>query len=408
MPCSTCDRSDDVLPDNLFEGIRLTLVCALCAATAVNDEGHAILCLSKARDKFPALSPKKFVALGYSLRRNPHYRNAAPMRMYSLAELRVADARAKLESTIQLREIKAKRDARLHRMVRAHNITPVSSAVHQALFEHIFGDYLTLTGGVGPPKRRLKTLKYRFAAHDASLHLCPRDPVRAMNFLETRGVACHPTAVATQLKADFEYSAFLTSRVFRLEGLSISRFLCPADLSGLKNGPLAEVPASVERLGKNARRMLRMTLAGSGFAKDEINAMMTCAAMATRIKRCVKYAHDPDVVAAKMADFWRNRGDRKHRRQVLQDAMHEKGLAIREDSVYCHDYVHGLVDVDLEEIVGIQYITRELFDVGGPRTWRDYHHSCESAFRQALLENGNSMDKSITFAIKRITRGRWF
>lgn len=62
------------------------------------------------------------------------------------------------------------------------------------------------------------------------------------------------------------------------------------------------------------------------------------------------------------------KNDRKHRHQVLHGAMDKKGLEIRDDSVYCHDYIHGVVDVDLDEIVGIQYITGELFDSGGSQT----------------------------------------
>ena len=94
---------------------------------------------------------------------------------------------------------------------------------------------------------------------------------------------------------------------------------------------------------------------------------------------------------------------------TAMEAMEKKGLEIRDDSVYCHDFIYGLVDVDLDEIVGIQYITRELFDTGGSRLWSEYHHACESAFRQALLENGNDMNQSIAIAIRKYaSRKRWF
>lgn len=85
MPCASCDRS----ALGIFEGIPLTLVCTACASVAVTDEGHAIECLSKAKDLFPSIPPKRVKLLNSSPRRNPHYRNAAPMRMYSFAELQI-------------------------------------------------------------------------------------------------------------------------------------------------------------------------------------------------------------------------------------------------------------------------------------------------------------------------------
>ena len=120
-----------------------------------------------------------------------------------------------------------------------------------------------------------------------------------------------------------------------------------------------------------------------GFDSSEIERMMGCSD--TRVRRCFKYAHDPEAVAKNISEFWLTREDRTHRRLILQQAMKEKGLEIRDDSVYCHDYIYGLVDVDLDEIVGIPYITRELFETGGSPFWSEYHHTCESAFRQALL-----------------------
>ena len=376
----------------------LTLVCTACASAEVTDEGHPIVCFSKARAMFPLVPPKRVQQLGSTPRRNPHYKNGSPMRMYALAELQILTQTVEQELAAKAALMEKKRQTRLSRMVRVHKISPVAP-IHGALFEHIFGDYLWATN----PKKTLKQLKYRFSAHDISVRLCVADPVCAMHYLENRGI----TAFAVEdLRQGFEYSLFLCSRVFRLEGLSIARYICPAQLVEMKDGPLSEIPASVDRLKKNAPRMLRLSLRGLGFASAEIDCMMKCPAMKTRVWRCFKYAHDTETVAKKMAEFWLRRNDRNHRRQILQCAMDKKGLDIRDDSVYCHDYMYGLIDVDLDEIVGIQYITRDLFDSGGSRFWREYHHECESAFRQALLENGNTMDKSIRMALRRCSSRR--
>lgn len=395
MPCDTCNR--DGL--GLFEGIRLTLVCAPCCSTAVSEDGHPIICYSKARALFHVIPPKRVETLGSTPRRNPHYRNAAPMRMYALKELIVLQRKVEHELSVKTERLQKERLARLERLLRVHKISPASSMIHSALFEHTFGDYLSTK----KPKKKLKELKYTFGAHDISVQLCPRDPVCAMNFLERRGIT---TFNLEQLQTDFDYSLFLSDRVFRLEGLSIARFICPAQLAQLKHGPLAEVPAAVERLRKNAIRMLRMSLQHLGFEKTEIGRMMDCKAMKIRVRRCVKYVHEPGEVAKNMADFWLTRNNPEHRRQLLQTAMGEKGVWIRDDSVYCHDFIHGEIDVDLDEIVGIQYITRELFEDGGPRLWSRAHDACESAFRKSLLENGNDLDTSIRVALRSASRGR--
>lgn len=399
MPCDTCDRGDECL--GIFEGIVLTLVCTACASTVVSDEGQPIVCFSKARALFPTTPPKRVQQLRSTPRRNPHYKNASPMRMYSLAELRVVQRNVEQEIAVRAELLKQKRHARLERMVRVHKISP-ASPIHSALYTHIFGDYLCATN----PRKKLKELKYRFSAHDVAVRLCPLDPVCASNFLENRGITTFVSEDLSNLRNGFEYSLYLSTRVFRLEGLLIARFVCPSQLKTLEKGPLAEIPAAVHRLKKNAPRMLRMSLQSLRFENAEIDRMMVCSAMKTRLRRCVQYAHDPETVGQKMAEFWRTRNDRKHRRQILQGAMEKQGLEIRSDSVYCHDFVHGAIDVDLDEIVGIQYITRELFDCGGPRFWSSHHHDCESAFRQALLENGNTMDRSIQIALRRCTSSR--
>lgn len=396
MPCNTCDHEGDL---GIFEGITLTVVCTTCASAAVTDEGHSVVCFSKARDAFPSISPKRLQRLGSTPRKNPYYKNGAPMRMYSLAELRVTQIEVTQELVTKADVQEKKRHTRLERLVRVHNISP-ASPIHRALFEHIFGDYVCAKN----PKKRLKEIKSRLLAHDVSVRLCPADPVCAMNYLEERGI----TAFASEdLQKEFEYSLCLTARVLRLEGLSIARYIYPKQLAQLEGGPLKEIPASINRLKKNSPRMLRMSLKALGFDSSEMERMISCSE--TRVRRCYKYAHDPEAVAKKISEFWLTRKDRAHRRRILQEAMEKKGLEIRDDSVYCHDFIFGLVDVDLDEIVGIQYITRELFDTGGSRFWSEYHHACESAFRQALLENGNDMNQSIAIAIRKYaSRKRWF
>ncbi|CAM9129932.1 unnamed protein product, partial [Ectocarpus sp. 8 AP-2014] len=348
--CTSCNQTHNL---GIFEGIRLTLVCTSCASTALSDEGDPIVCFSSARTLFPTIPPKRVKDLMSTPRRNPHYRNAAPMRMYSVAELRGLQGAVDQELRSKALSFQKKRQVRLERLTRVHGISP-AAPLHRALFSHIFGDYLW----AAHPKRKLKQVKYRFSAHDISVRLCPLDPVAAMNYCENCGITAF---VHDQLRRDFEYSLFVSTRAFRLEGLAISRFLCPSQLAELKNGPLSQIQASVERLKKNAPRMLRMALQGQGSCSNtEVERMMKFPAMRTRVRRCIEYAHDPETVAAKMVEFWRTKDDRTHRRRMLQDAMDLRGLDIRPDSVYCHDYICGLIDVDLEELVGIQYITREL------------------------------------------------
>eukprot|EP00904_Undaria_pinnatifida_P009372 jgi/Undpi1/5565/HiC_scaffold_2.g00842.m1 len=144
-----------------------------------------------------------------------------------------------------------------------------------------------------------------------------------------------------------------------------------------------------------------MSLRGLSFDGDEIERTIGCSPI--RVRRCFKYANDPETVAKTISEFWMTREDRRHRRQILESAMDKKELDVRDDSVFCHDFIYGLVAVDLDEIVGIQYITGELFDSGGLRFWRGYHHECESAFRQALLENGHTVDQSTKIALKSCT-----
>lgn len=211
--------------------------------------------------------------------------------MYSLAELIVLWRRVEHGLQLSTALLKKKRQERLERMVRLHGVTPASAQMHQSLFRHIFGDYIW----ANRPTKKLHELKYRFSAQLVSVQMCPVDPVCAMNYIENRQIT-RPQWERDFDKtvADFERSLFLTARVFRLEGLSIARYICPAQLSQLKNGTLNGIPASVERLKKNAPRMLRMALRRLKFDKCEVERMISCPAMKTRIRRCMEYAHDPN------------------------------------------------------------------------------------------------------------------
>lgn len=103
-------------------------------------------------------------------------------------------------------------------------------------------------------------------------------------------VPCTTAFVLEDLRKGFEYSLFLTARVFRREELSIARYICPSQLAQLQDRPLSDIPESVNRLKKNAPRMLRTSLQGLGFDKAEIDRMMSCSAMKTRVWRYFKYA----------------------------------------------------------------------------------------------------------------------
>jgi len=139
MECATCNRQATNL--GIFEGIRLTLVCTVCAAASVSDAGEPIVCFSSTRTLFPGIPPKRVKALESTPRRNPHYKNAAPMRMYSVAELRVVQEILDQESRIKTAHIEQKRQLRLERMVTVHKISP-AAPIHRSLFCPIFGDYL--------------------------------------------------------------------------------------------------------------------------------------------------------------------------------------------------------------------------------------------------------------------------
>ena len=121
--CASCDRTTGL---GIFEGIRLTLVCTSCASAVVNDEGQPIVCFSSSRTLFPSIPPKRVKNLGSTPRRNPHYRNAAPMRMYAVAELMVLQNTVDHETLIKTAQVEKKRQARLERMVRVHNISPAA------------------------------------------------------------------------------------------------------------------------------------------------------------------------------------------------------------------------------------------------------------------------------------------
>lgn len=62
----------------------------------------------------------------------------------------------------------------------------------------------------------------------------------------------------------------------------------------------------------------------------------------------------------------------------------------------------------MEESVGIQKVTRFLFDLGGHPTWSHYNHSANAKFRAALHEKCLPPEEAFREAVKgcRVISGR--
>jgi hypothetical protein len=123
---------------------------------------------------------------------------------------------------------------------------------------------------------------------------------------------------------------------------------------------------------------------------------------AQRIFRYRFYYMCPEQTAKKMIEYHGMTQD--ERKKKLEAELKKYALLIRTDSQYCLNYIQGDIDVDIEEIGAIMFMTSIQFRRGGPAVYNHYSDNVEQAFVISLYNDRNTIPYSIKYALKEIPK----
>lgn len=388
--CELCKAQSE---PTRFDGVLLTIVCSRCAGNHPNNEGKSLVCASRAVTEF-GTTKSDLDHLHSKSVRNPHYRSAAPMKMFSRAEVKVkADQREHL-MRLKLSKLEESKRLRIDRLRLCHKIT--SENVSESLKETVFGDYLEKFR----PKTTLERVKKMHSLVDLAESICQSDPAAALRFCENRDIDPHKTS-PQEVANTFYYNADLLSRVVENEFVNISRFLSKSDITGVSTlGTLGRIPKLL--LDYESKSMDRLEHALRSRGIDDPKKILALKCLRDRVSTYKRYGSDADETADKIKHFLEGKLDSKSRKNQLSLAMSEMDMEIRSDSVYCRQYIDGHIDVDLDEIVGIQALTRHLFDNGGYQAYSDLSDDINDEFRKLFFYEGKKMRESVELAKKRV------
>lgn len=337
--------------------------------------------------------------------------------------------------------------ARIERLKNDHEID-IESVADKGLRKAIFGDYIFSE----TPSTSLEHVKQAYRFKDQAARTVPSCPSRALHFFLRNAIfltgadmdcdqtmfdmfwstnrvihavisqevlssaivsflcpldakRLEPLVCSARRAQQQKRTAFLIQDAIRQEGLAaaVVSFLCPADVTRLDRSNMKRLVHSARRISKasEARRRLRRELLKLGGPYD-ITTLLEDAATSERVARYVKFSVclEVVVVAKKLHEFHRLRGDPQARREMLSRALEAEGMGIRTDSTFCRDFVDGSTDVDLDEIVGRMKLAKHLFTLGGHRTWSHYRETANGKFKELYHMEGLSMKEAFEKSVE--------
>ena len=139
-------------------------------------------------------------------------------------------------------------------------------------------------------------------------------------------------------------------------------------------------------------------LSEKGVSMEEARAMLESPVHYHQVQRYLTYDLNPMYTARRISEFHAMEASfakmsdadaRMKRYTLLKEAFDkaaDENLEIRSDSTLCYKYLNGEINMDLFEIVGLMWITKQLFGISHV-AWSVYKEACNNHFRSLLIEN---------------------
>lgn len=73
------------------------------------------------------------------------------------------------------------------------------------------------------------------------------------------------------------------------------------------------------------------------------------------------------------------------RRTDLIKELNSQGLNLRNDSLFCQQFIDGKTKAPIQEVVATMKLTNYLFNMGGPRYWSHNHFTLECEMHRKMI-----------------------
>lgn len=387
--------------------VKCTIVCKICA-TADDRDKRDFLCTMSTRADF-GLSAKDMSALQFRATKAGRYE----AKLFITAEVEVLGGQKEQASVNKKRiresflEEKSKR--------RRSGLHVVPESIPSTLRSYVFGDYLS--SGINKTTKRHVTCALKFSKISAQAARQVR--CEAVASEEGIGFSVHRLGerilsfAMKQQTASPDHgvlaSAFITTQlgfeaVMRLEHANIACFLSPEDRR-VAGRALPQFLTAEKQSRRTFLPRVAIELETLGVSAADVVSLLKTS---SRIRKGQLFCLDACIVAVKLKRYLDTRDDSRLRERELKAAMNERNLGIRDDSKFCADYISGKVDVDLQEIVGVMWLTDYLFEAGGRFdghiAFSEYSDTVQSKFRQCLHSYGQRWETAIDNSLKLLPR----
>eukprot|EP00940_MAST-03C_sp_MAST-3C-sp2_P001176 g1176.t1 len=337
------------------------------------------------------LTDSHLARLNCKLVKNPHYRSAAPMRLYLLREVKRISKNIRIE---RAKLARAKLHAAIEKRVnqlRKRDIDPFAITCGD-LRDEIFGDFLDDAEKV---TSKITDVTKKFRAH-RMINIMPkmfhrRTDIRQLFFgvkMRNRNPAAHVKCIIDKARRRTALLGIVLTPGTPIVD-TLSTFVQMNDLRSFEC-----VAVNVSSLKDGVDKMILAKERAWGTALERVEAVLNKArtmgidsSSLRRAKRRMESAPGHallgvEATEARLTEI--ERSTRPKRKALLVAALGEYGVRLRSDSGFCKSFIAGSSLASAQEVAATMRITSFLFSYGH-EVWSEFSDSCERDMSNLLL-----------------------
>jgi len=385
MSTKDCVLCGKPVEDCTIHEIKLTICCKECCENESVRDGSKKCSTIRAMSEFGCRERDLERLHGVHVR-DPYFRRISRVQFYLLAEVRHLGqvARSLKKQRAKLKDVRNEDEFLIERqkLEIEHNV--IIHEIRPILCSFVLGDYLLSSKS----KTLLHDVKQCYSVKDRACELmdsCKAHPLSAMTFCID-----HPNGTPEtylELKENMR-------KVFSIEGNRIMKKLSSADKDRLKRTVLEDVLIWSQISPKRMILFKKLKEKVGVLTAGKIIHYQAC-------KQRIERGGEETQVAEKLLTFWKSRNNIEQRRLELNNALkaHSVKLLKTKTTLY-YNYINGLIDVDLDEIVGALDIESRLKSIC-QSNWEKYFPFCQAEFHRCFIANQLSLDESVDIAMKK-------
>ncbi len=341
-----CYECNNNIHNKKFRGIKCTFLCPKCCNHAIFDS----LCTQKYAILHKISHTNLYKRLSYVYKTENHFITKEIDILLILLdqerEVLKHNRSKKLEDELEARYKKIEYDTR---------------KVPLDLHEYVFGNYLFLVRDT-KSKTKFSHVKKALFFLPTTLNAC-----QILNIHKSREIVLdfavkHKITDVDQLVERYKTHQGLFNRILDLEQDRIMSFICYDDIKNTAS-IITPLKKRWETHDTILCDKLKQKLLYYKIFESDIDYLLKSSATKKRVQRYKKYLLNIDDTAQKLIHFLKTRHDKELREENLKSVLQQWNVPFRSDSMYSYAYVHGDIDIDVDEVTAVMFLTRKLFKI---------------------------------------------